>query len=125
MNTYLLTAPGINLIRPDTPVSWYDDSQAFMPVECRGSRMLSLVYQYHPHHVLRLEITPTTFYTHTHTHTHPHTPVPTMRMSAVLVMTGSWSGGVCSWQIVIVASPVPSLWRRAARANPVCEGVRV
>ena len=27
--------------------------------------------------------------------------------------------------MVIVASPVPSLWRRAARANPVGEGVRV
>ena len=117
------------LIRPETPVSWYDDSQAFMPVGRRGSTTLLLVYQ--GHHVLRLEITPTTFYTHTHTlshthsHTYPHTPVPTMRMSAVLVMTGSWSGGVCSWQMVIVASPVPSLWRRAARANPVCEGVWV
>ena len=56
-----------------TPVSWYDDSQAFMPVGRRWSRMLSLVYQGHPHHVLRLKITPTTFYTHTHTHTPSHT----------------------------------------------------
>ena len=31
----ITTAPSLTmspLIRPDTPVSWYDDSQAFMPV---------------------------------------------------------------------------------------------
>ena len=45
--------------------------------------------------------------------------MPTIMMSANFVITESCSGGVCSWQTVVVASPVPSLCNRVAKAKPV------